>query len=92
MGVMTHRLKATAIEAWEVPDRCSIRESSPEKMQEDGSVLQRARTFRELHGAVYGGWFLGNVAGGSKGHAMGSLNPRRRIGSQLGSWRVIRGF
>lgn len=55
MGVMTHRLKATAIEAWEVPDRCSIRESSPEKMQGDGSVLQRACTFRELHGAVYGG-------------------------------------
>lgn len=48
---MTHRLKATDVEAQEVPDQCAVRESSPEKVQGDGSVLQRARTFRELHGA-----------------------------------------
>lgn len=30
------------------------------------------------------GWFLGNVSGANKGHAMGSLNPRRR------SWTTVR--
>lgn len=47
----------------------------------DGSVLQRASTFRELHGAD---WFLGDVAGASKGHAMGFLNPKRRIWTTVG--------
>lgn len=50
MGIMTRSLKATDVEAREVPDQCAVRESSPEKVQGDGSVLQRAHTFRELHG------------------------------------------
>lgn len=59
MGVMTHRLKTTAVEHGRCLTAVPSGKAPQRRCSGDGSVLQRACTFRELCGVEYEGLVLG---------------------------------